>query len=51
MNFDRRGLNQISLNAFERFDLLVEFGRSQRISCISQSNPEISDVAEDFATC
>ena len=26
MNFDRRGLNQISLNAVERFDLLVELG-------------------------
>ena len=50
MNFDRRGLNQISLNAVECFDLLVELGPCQKISCIGQSNPEISDVGEDFAT-
>ena len=51
MNSDRRGLNQISLNAVERFDLLVEFGPSWKISCIGQSNPEVSEVGEDFAMC
>jgi hypothetical protein len=37
MNFDRRGLNQISLNAVERFDLLVELGPCQKISCAAPS--------------
>jgi hypothetical protein len=48
MNSDRRGLNQISLNAVERFDLLVEFRPSWKISCIGQSNPEVSEVGEDL---
>src|SRR5262245_31016792 len=33
------------------FDLFVELGPRPKGSCISQPDPELSDVGEDFATC
>jgi hypothetical protein len=45
------GRDQFGMNAIDRFDLFVELGPRPKGSCISQPDPELSDVGEDLATC